>query len=57
MKFPLFLGVIATLAVETYTAPTVVIGNTTLIGRDVTGLKQDFFGGACLDLPNHRSFF
>ena len=26
-------------------SPVVKIGNTTLIGRDVTGLKQDFFGG------------
>jgi hypothetical protein len=25
--------------------PEVTIGHTTLIGRDVTGLKQDFFGG------------
>jgi hypothetical protein len=26
-------------------APEVKIGQTTLVGRDVTGLKQDFFGG------------
>jgi hypothetical protein len=26
-------------------APEVIIGHTTLVGRDVTGLKQDFFGG------------
>ena len=25
--------------------PEVTIGQTTLIGRDVTGLTQDFFGG------------
>jgi acetylcholinesterase len=25
--------------------PEVNIGRTTLVGRDVTGLKQDFFGG------------
>jgi acetylcholinesterase len=26
-------------------APEVNIGRTTLVGRDVAGLKQDFFGG------------
>jgi hypothetical protein len=26
-------------------SPVVKIGHTTLVGRDVTGLKQDFFGG------------
>lgn len=28
-----------------YGAPQVKVGETTFIGRDVTGLKQDFFGG------------
>lgn len=48
--------VFATLAVGSYAAPKVKVGKTTLIGRDVTGLKQDFFGGACFDLSDHRSF-
>ena len=29
-------------------APEVKLGNTTLIGRDVTLLQQDFFGGNIL---------
>lgn len=31
-------------------APEVNIGRTTLVGRDVTGLKQDFFGGKVMIL-------
>jgi hypothetical protein len=38
----------AALAAGSYGAPQVKIGKTTLIGRDVTGLKQDFFGGEWL---------
>jgi acetylcholinesterase len=33
------------LLVAASAAPEVNIGHTTLVGRDVTGLKQDFFGG------------
>ena len=29
-----------------HAAPQIKIGKTTFTGRDVTGLKQDFFGGA-----------
>ncbi|KIM41288.1 hypothetical protein M413DRAFT_445322 [Hebeloma cylindrosporum] len=28
-----------------YAAPQIKVGKTTLVGRDITGLKQDFFGG------------
>lgn len=29
-----------------YAAPEVTLGQTTLVGRDIPGLEQDFFGGA-----------
>ncbi len=38
----LYLAALARLAL---CAPQVQVGNTTLIGRDVTLLQQDFFGG------------
>jgi hypothetical protein len=33
-----------------FPAPQVKLGNATLIGRDVTVLKQDFFGGASFEV-------
>ncbi|KAF7762435.1 CAZyme family CE10 [Agaricus bisporus var. burnettii] len=41
MRYPFHFGLVAV----AYAAPQVKIGKTTLFGRDVTGLKQDFFGG------------
>ncbi|KAK0194651.1 Alpha/Beta hydrolase protein [Armillaria mellea] len=35
-------------------APEVQLGKTKLIGRDVTGLQQEFFGGEILDFPVYR---
>jgi hypothetical protein len=32
-------------------APQIKVGKTTFIGRDVTGLKQDFFGGVNCSFP------
>jgi acetylcholinesterase len=43
MKFSAILPLLAFRAV--FAAPEVKIGHTTLLGRDVTGLKQEFFGG------------
>jgi len=40
----LFISIIA-LITSCYAVPEVKIGGTTLVGRDVTILKQDFFGG------------
>jgi len=40
-----FLVSITVLITYCYGAPQVKIGGTTLVGRDVTILKQDFFGG------------
>jgi len=40
----LFL-LISIAALYCYAAPEVNIGGTTLVGRDVTILSQDFFGG------------
>ena len=34
-----------------HAAPQIKIGNTTFTGRDVTGLKQDFFGGVNCSFP------
>ncbi|KAF7773531.1 CAZyme family CE10 [Agaricus bisporus var. burnettii] len=46
MKSLLFLAVLlSTTTTARSNAPQVKLGNTTLIGRDITGLKQDFFGG------------
>ncbi|KAF5350556.1 hypothetical protein D9756_008574 [Leucocoprinus leucothites] len=45
MRLGLLSAAAAALIVVSYGAPEVKIGKTTLIGRDVTGLKQDFFGG------------
>ncbi|KAF5350555.1 hypothetical protein D9756_008573 [Leucocoprinus leucothites] len=45
MRLGLLSTVVAALITVSYGAPEVKIGKTTLIGRDVTGLKQDFFGG------------
>ncbi|XP_006459019.1 hypothetical protein AGABI2DRAFT_115977 [Agaricus bisporus var. bisporus H97] len=47
MKSLLFLAVLLSTTTTTArsNAPQVKLHNTTLIGRDVTGLKQDFFGG------------
>ncbi|KAF9452094.1 extracellular triacylglycerol lipase precursor [Macrolepiota fuliginosa MF-IS2] len=45
MKTTLLLASAIILAAGSYAAPQVTIGKTTLVGRDVTGLQQDFFGG------------
>ena len=42
MYLPVFL---AFASVVKAAAPTVTLGSTTLVGRDVTGFQQDFFGG------------
>jgi len=41
-------SVVGFLASAAFAAPQVKIGKTTLVGKDVTLLHQDFFGGACL---------
>ncbi|GLB39569.1 putative type-B carboxylesterase lipase family protein [Lyophyllum shimeji] len=45
MLSALLLGASAFIATSVTAAPEVKLGGTTLVGRDVTGLKQDFFGG------------
>lgn len=45
MAFPTFLVAAALAIVGCYAAPEVKIGKTTLVGRDISTLKQDFFGG------------
>ena len=42
MRFHVLLSSLLSL---TAAAPQVKLGNTTLVGRNVTVLKQDFFGG------------
>jgi len=42
MMLHILLSLLLSLAVA---APQVKLGGTTLVGRDVTLLKQDFFGG------------
>ena len=44
MMFFKISSLVAVLSVV-HAAPQIKIGNTTFTGRDVTGLKQDFFGG------------
>ena len=44
MLFRVLLSTFLSLAAA---APQVKLGDTTLIGRDVTLRKQDFFGGKC----------
>lgn len=41
----LFSVVLSLLCPAALAAPEVIIGRMTLIGRDITGLQQDFFGG------------
>jgi len=45
---PVALAYFITLAAA---APQIQLGNTTLIGRDITGLKLDFFGGIPFAVP------
>jgi len=45
MKVSFLLISIIALITPCYAAPEVKINGTTLVGRDVTILKQDFFGG------------
>lgn len=45
MVFPTFLVFAALAIVGCDAAPEVKIGKTTLVGRDISTLKQDFFGG------------
>jgi hypothetical protein len=46
----LSLLLLAVFSTGTFAAPQVKLGNTTIIGRDVTALKQDFFGGASFEV-------
>ena len=46
-SLPYLLGLVA--AVHAQAAPQVKIGKTTLVGRDITELKLDFFGGMVIN--------
>lgn len=45
MLFSVILPLIGALYPAVFATPEVHIGHTTLLGKDVTGLGQDFFGG------------
>jgi acetylcholinesterase len=47
----LLFAVLAALPLPLIAAPQLKLGGTTLVGRDITGLKLEFFGGASFSPP------